>query len=199
MAAVFLEYAWDMAWCDPCAADPLSADELRTLGVFWAGGDARAGQNVFVTRLHVRYDARTSPKIWCFQQTGNRENFQGRYVLRHAWTGGDTCPAATEYGARCPSVARRRFRRSRISPAGGSRRSGSRPRYRSADDRRRRMVAADLEIGRCAAVGPNFSGPAQLKLRPTTARTKHVARGHLAPHLALGTRHLALTSSVPTP
>ena len=21
---VFLEYAWDMAWCDPCAADPLS-------------------------------------------------------------------------------------------------------------------------------------------------------------------------------
>ena len=27
--AVFLEYAWDMAWCDPCAADPLSADELR--------------------------------------------------------------------------------------------------------------------------------------------------------------------------
>ena len=22
--AVFLEYAWDMAWCDPCAADPLS-------------------------------------------------------------------------------------------------------------------------------------------------------------------------------
>ena len=24
MRAVFLEYAWDMAWCDPCAADPLS-------------------------------------------------------------------------------------------------------------------------------------------------------------------------------
>ena len=22
MRAVFLEYAWDMAWCDPCAADP---------------------------------------------------------------------------------------------------------------------------------------------------------------------------------
>ena len=21
--AVFLEYAWDMNWCDPCAADPL--------------------------------------------------------------------------------------------------------------------------------------------------------------------------------
>ncbi|MEZ5289073.1 MAG: hypothetical protein R2712_30575 [Vicinamibacterales bacterium] len=29
-----------MAWCDPCAADPLTPDELRELGVFWSG-DAR--------------------------------------------------------------------------------------------------------------------------------------------------------------
>ena len=38
MRAVFLEYAWDMGWCDPCAADPLSAEELRQLGVFWLTG-----------------------------------------------------------------------------------------------------------------------------------------------------------------
>ncbi|VAW07268.1 FIG00563137: hypothetical protein, partial [hydrothermal vent metagenome] len=37
--AVFLEYAWDMNWCDPCAADPLSQSELRELGVYWVGGD----------------------------------------------------------------------------------------------------------------------------------------------------------------
>ena len=37
MSAVFTEYAWDMGWCDPCAADPLSQDELRNLGVFWLG------------------------------------------------------------------------------------------------------------------------------------------------------------------
>ena len=47
MRAVFLEYAWDMNWCDPCAADPLSFEELRSLGVFWvsethAGVDAPA-------------------------------------------------------------------------------------------------------------------------------------------------------------
>ena len=42
MRAVFLEYAWDMAWCDPCAADPLSADELRKLGVFWLPRARRA-------------------------------------------------------------------------------------------------------------------------------------------------------------
>ena len=37
-SAVFLEYAWDMAWCDPCAADPLTPKELKSLGVFWLDG-----------------------------------------------------------------------------------------------------------------------------------------------------------------
>ena len=35
MQAVFTEYAWDMSWCDPCASDPLSREELLGLGVFW--------------------------------------------------------------------------------------------------------------------------------------------------------------------
>src|SRR5436190_8020231 len=39
-SALFTEYAWDMRWCDPCAADPLSSDELRRLGVFWSAGDS---------------------------------------------------------------------------------------------------------------------------------------------------------------
>ena len=86
--AVFLEYAWDMAWCDPCAADPLSAQELRQLGVFWVGkNSARSGkvapaQDVFVTRLHVRYDRENFPEDLVFQETGDRQNFQGRYVIR---------------------------------------------------------------------------------------------------------------------
>ena len=37
---VFTEYFWDMAWCDPCAANPLSPQELRNAGVFWVGGNA---------------------------------------------------------------------------------------------------------------------------------------------------------------
>jgi hypothetical protein len=32
---VFTEYFWDMSWCDPCAADPLSPEELRKAGVWW--------------------------------------------------------------------------------------------------------------------------------------------------------------------
>ena len=103
--AVFLEYAWDMAWCDPCAADPLSADELRKLGVFWVGPQTKRdqiapqpAQNVFVTRLHVRYDAEHFPEDLMFQETGDRQNFQGRYIIRHPYKGEASCDL-TQYKA----------------------------------------------------------------------------------------------------
>ncbi|MDH3350990.1 MAG: DUF2330 domain-containing protein [Gammaproteobacteria bacterium] len=101
---VFLEYAWDMSWCDPCAADPLSADELRRLGVFWTNDPSQGriapgpAQNVFVTRLHLRYDRDHFPEDLMFQETGDRQNFQGRYVIRHPWTGATSCDT-TQYRA----------------------------------------------------------------------------------------------------
>ncbi|HMS82409.1 MAG TPA: DUF2330 domain-containing protein [Nitrospira sp.] len=105
---VFLEYAWDMNWCDPCAANPLAAEELRSLGVFWHNSTVPMPrgkgfipqpqvQNVFLTRLHVRYDAAHFPEDLMFQETSDRNNFQARYILRHPWTGTDECPAATAY------------------------------------------------------------------------------------------------------
>jgi hypothetical protein len=119
MRAVYLEYAWDMGWCDPCAADPLSAQELRQLGVFWLDGadePNRPGgprpqpqprpqfapppqaQNVFVTRLHLRYTGASFPEDLVFQETGDRQNFQGRYVIRHPWKGSpNACEAARHY------------------------------------------------------------------------------------------------------
>ncbi len=107
MRAVFLEYAWDMAWCDPCAAQPLSVEELRKLGVFWldeGGAGVRMGRrtaggpvDVFMTRLHVRYDASHFPEDLVFQETADRANFQGRYVLRHPWKGEARCAAAQRY------------------------------------------------------------------------------------------------------
>ncbi len=113
---VFLEYAWDMGWCDPCAADPLSAKELHELGVFWLDENAPStppgivprrrrpspAQNVFVSRLHVRYDRDHFPEDLRFQETGDRANFQGRYVLQHAWTGEAQCPAAQAYRRALP-------------------------------------------------------------------------------------------------
>jgi len=105
MRAVFLEYAWDMSWCDPCAADPLSPEELRKLGVFWlpeGSADLQRGRpggpiDVFMTRLHVRYDAASFPEDLVFQETADRANFQGRYVLRHPWKGEAKCEAAERY------------------------------------------------------------------------------------------------------
>jgi hypothetical protein len=114
---VWTEYFWDMAWCDPCAADPLSPEELRRAGVFWVGGDEpaigvapgtappiaspRAGsaaQPVMLTRLHLRYTPETLPEDLMFQETQDRQNFQTRYVLRHPWTGdGAACDAAPRY------------------------------------------------------------------------------------------------------
>ncbi len=104
--AVFLEYAWNMTWCDPCAADPLSAEELRSLGVFWLApppdGTPRqrnpAGPGTtFITRLHVRYDAAHFPEDLAFQETSDQNNFQARYVLRHPWKGEGSCDAIRDY------------------------------------------------------------------------------------------------------
>jgi hypothetical protein len=111
---VFLEYAWDMSWCDPCASDPLSREELAGLGVFWintgivppGGAPGRPAprfvppgspQEVFVTRLHVRYDARHFPEDLVFQQTGDKTNFQGRFVIRHPFRGESECGAMDDY------------------------------------------------------------------------------------------------------
>ncbi len=116
---VFTEYFWNMAWCDPCAADPLSPTELRDAGVFWlddtgaprgapvvpgrAVAPPRAGprggaQPVLLTRLHIRYTRDSFPEDLVLHETGDRANFQTRYVLRHPFKGPATaCEAGRAY------------------------------------------------------------------------------------------------------
>jgi hypothetical protein len=112
MHAVFVEYAWDMGWCDPCAAEPLSNKELAELGARWIGSDdiapftsrySTGGSDAFVTRLHVRYDAKTFPEDIVFMETRDRTNFQGRYVQRHPWQGSASCEAAKSYRSELPA------------------------------------------------------------------------------------------------
>ncbi|MGF1529154.1 MAG: DUF2330 domain-containing protein [Candidatus Competibacterales bacterium] len=117
LRAVFLEYAWNMAWCDPCAADPPTTSDLRTLGVWWLAAPQEGGgpttrptimptpapAEVFVTRLHLRYTAETFPEDLILQETGDSQNFQGRYVLRHPYRGPATCPAGEEYFSKLPA------------------------------------------------------------------------------------------------
>jgi hypothetical protein len=109
--AVFTEYAWNMGWCDPCAAEPLSQQELESLGVWWLGDSQGTpvpgmmpmprpipgGMPAFVTRLHVRYDAQHFPEDLSFKITQDNSNFQGRYIIRHPWTGAVACPAGQQY------------------------------------------------------------------------------------------------------
>jgi hypothetical protein len=112
MRAVFVEYAWDMGWCDPCAAEPLSNKELVELGARWIGneddtpyrgGRFQAGSDAYVTRLHVRYDAKTFPEDIVFMETADRSNFQGRYVQHHPWQGQASCDAAKAYRSELPA------------------------------------------------------------------------------------------------
>jgi hypothetical protein len=100
----FLEYAWSMAGCDPCSAEPLNAGELRQAGVFWVAPNSSPWEsNVFVTRLHVRYARDKFPEDLVFQQTNNQEFFQGRYVMQHPFLGEASCPAGEEYRRSLPS------------------------------------------------------------------------------------------------
>jgi len=112
MHAVFVEYAWDMGWCDPCASEPISNKELVELGARWIGTDAASpfrsgfsgsGSDAFITRLHVRYDAKTFPEDIAFMETKDRTNFQGRYVQRYPWHGQSSCQAAKDYAAGLPA------------------------------------------------------------------------------------------------
>ena len=133
--AVFTEYFWDMGWCDPCAADPLSATELRKAGVFWVGGEdvqvaADAGraspapgisplprpmpgnggaQPVLLTRLHVRYTANTFPEDLMFTQTRDRQNWQTRYVIQNPYAGNIAACSEKTGKADCQAMCRSRI------------------------------------------------------------------------------------------
>ena len=77
---------------------------LNESGAGFAPGQGRrpipqiaGAQDVFVTRMHVRYDAERFPEDLVLQESADRNNFQARYVLRHPWKGERECPATEEY------------------------------------------------------------------------------------------------------
>ncbi len=105
----FLEYAWDVSNCDPCSTTPPTSEELRKAGVFWENNNndviisPRRGRrfipssNTFITRLHVRYARAQFAEDLVFQETSNRDSFQGRYVMNHPYRGTLSCSAAQGY------------------------------------------------------------------------------------------------------
>ena len=92
---IMTEYAWDMAWCDPCADDPMTTAELRELGASWLTGDQI--EETFVTRMHVQYDKDTFAEDLMFSVTADRDNFQGRFVMNVPFEGDVSCAAGQQY------------------------------------------------------------------------------------------------------
>ena len=124
--AVITEYAWDAMTCDPCPGPNLDYHDLATLGadVLPSGG----GSGFVLTRLHARYGKADMKEDLVFAAAapivGGREhmmedgkleersrpdsynNFQGRYAIRHPWTGPIACeaPIRGRWGGPPPGV-----------------------------------------------------------------------------------------------
>jgi MYXO-CTERM domain-containing protein len=131
--AVVTEYAWQATSCDPCPGPTLQPEELMTLGADVLGGPREHPQpdmswDLVLTRLHARYGKdikddlafkQASPVVGGreFVQTGGQleegarpdetNNFQGRYAIRHEWTGPIRCehPQRHRWGGPPPEVA----------------------------------------------------------------------------------------------
>lgn len=99
--AIFLEYAWNVEpsrpTCDPCTAPFLTPEELRALGAYWVTAKSPRPPSTYLTRLHLRYDRRHFPEDLQLHETGNRVNWQVRYVIRHPYRGPEECPQLAEY------------------------------------------------------------------------------------------------------
>ena len=126
--AVVTEYAWDAATCDPCPGPTLAGADFEVLGADVAGKDLER-RGFVLTRLHARYGKEVSDDL-VFRAAppivGGREvrldddkleegarpdsfnNFQGRYAIRHEWTGPMRCehPVRGEWGGPPEGVAR---------------------------------------------------------------------------------------------
>lgn len=107
---VFLEYGWDVSptqtqFCDPCVGDPPVVTDLKEAGVDWLElksqdyhTQAKTYQGyVYFTRMHLTYDREHFPQDLLFQETANKERFQGRYILTNPASGDFSCEKGQTY------------------------------------------------------------------------------------------------------
>jgi hypothetical protein len=134
--AVVTEYAWQASSCDPCPGPTLNQGDFLTLGADVLDGPrdkpaAYGAYDLVLTRLHARYGKTISDDLRFREAVpivGGREfaqnsqggleegarpaaqnNFQGRYAIRHAWTGPIRCehPTRRIWGGPPPEIAAR--------------------------------------------------------------------------------------------
>ncbi|MFL5786944.1 MAG: DUF2330 domain-containing protein [Flavisolibacter sp.] len=108
-----LEYAWDVSpknyvKCDPCVATAPGAQDLVQAGVWWTtrnwndysdvnNNEEEYSDQVYFTRLHIRYNRQAFPQDLSFQVTPNTENYQARYIITHPANGSFDCAAGKAY------------------------------------------------------------------------------------------------------
>ena len=109
-----------------------------------------------MTRLHVRYDTAHFPEDLVFQETADRSNFQGRYVLRHEWTGEGSCEAATPLSGRVAAALSTGGAGSRVADRMGHQRDPSIDEDPADASGARRVVAEDLEVREAASEEPRL-------------------------------------------
>ncbi|HEU4730999.1 MAG TPA: DUF2330 domain-containing protein [Kofleriaceae bacterium] len=147
--AIVTEYAWQASTCDPCPGPALDRREFATLGADVLTGardkpTAYTGSDLVLTRLHARYGRSITDDLRFRVATpivGGRElarngqggleegaqpstinNFQGRYAIRHPWTGPIRCehPRRGTWGGPPPEVMQQAgFQAPSIKPAVG--------------------------------------------------------------------------------
>ncbi|HEY5936007.1 MAG TPA: DUF2330 domain-containing protein [Kofleriaceae bacterium] len=144
--AVVTEYAWQATTCDPCPGPALGWQEFQILGADVLEGTqaqptAYRNADFVLTRLHARYGKSISDdlrfkdappivggrehlqsdgKIEEGYQTSTVNNFQGRYAIRHRWTGPLACasPVRGRWGGPPAEVASRPgFQYTGVKPA----------------------------------------------------------------------------------
>lgn len=106
---VFTEYSWNLdadnyTKCDPCATTPPNYAELREAGVFWLDTHPKEGWRgcdydgeLHFTRMHVRYRTETFPQDLMFQDTPDKDPFQGRYVVHRVADSYFECKVGQQY------------------------------------------------------------------------------------------------------
>ncbi len=133
--AVVTEYAWQATTCDPCPGPALDQSDFLTLGADVLQGPqdkptAYGNADFVLTRLHARYgktvtddlrfkDAKpiaggrehlvNGTKLEEGAVAAEQNNFQGRYAVRHAWTGPLACakPVRGRWGGPPSEIAAR--------------------------------------------------------------------------------------------
>ncbi|PWT73440.1 MAG: hypothetical protein C5B59_13350 [Bacteroidetes bacterium] len=115
-SVAMVEYAWNVSptnyvKCDPCVAIPPSDRDLQQAGVWWLktrdwsdysdvqnpSDYSDYSDNVYFTRLHIRYNREFFPQDLMFAETPNKENYQARYIITHPATGEFNCDAGRKY------------------------------------------------------------------------------------------------------